>query len=327
MNKPPISIIMPLYNDERNLEKAIQSIINQTYKTWELIIVDDCSKDNSYSIAKKYASKNKKIKLYQTDKNMGVAYTRDLGIKKAKFDWVANTDSDIIAPPDWIDNASKETKNFLIFGGPVKYNLPKKGYLKKASFYLESNLFPKKRQIYNKDENYSEPPIGGANLFIKKEIYFQLGGFDNNIKIGEDRLLLCDGLKEGLSILYDPQIIVSHPLYNYNNLSNFLNRGIFFTKWKNLLFNKNNLLEKPYKKIYLLLPVLLFIALLLILGKAKVILIASLVTSVFYLIALRVIKKVPIKYISGYVLLNFLRKTTSSLIYLFKLKPRSNHWK
>ncbi|MBE6638187.1 MAG: glycosyltransferase family 2 protein [Ruminococcaceae bacterium] len=89
-----ISIIMPAYNAERYIEEAIRSVIDQTYTHWELLIIDDCSDDNTYAIAMEYAGKDSRISVYKNDKNMGVAATRNRGFDLCSGDYVALLDSD-----------------------------------------------------------------------------------------------------------------------------------------------------------------------------------------------------------------------------------------
>lgn len=76
-NLPLVSVIMPVYNSEKYLNEAIQSILNQTYENIELIIIDDCSTDFSKEIIKNINSE--KINLIKNEKNMGVSFTRNLG--------------------------------------------------------------------------------------------------------------------------------------------------------------------------------------------------------------------------------------------------------
>lgn len=92
-----ISIIVPIYNAEDHLEKCIKSILTQTAKDLELILVDDGSKDNSLSICKAYANKDSRIKVIH-QKNTGVSVARNHGIEVAEGDYIGFVDSD-----DWID--------------------------------------------------------------------------------------------------------------------------------------------------------------------------------------------------------------------------------
>lgn len=89
-----VSIIMPCYNCSEFISDTILSVINQTYKNWELIIVDDCSTDES--IAKIEAYNDDRIKIFRNDKNSGAAYSRNVAIKNAKGRWIAFLDSDDI---------------------------------------------------------------------------------------------------------------------------------------------------------------------------------------------------------------------------------------
>jgi glycosyltransferase involved in cell wall biosynthesis len=89
-----VSIITPLYNAEKYIEKTIESVINQTYKNWEMIIVDDYSKDNSYKLVLELSKQDKRIKLIKNDKNNGVTKTRNKGIKLAKGKYIAFLDAD-----------------------------------------------------------------------------------------------------------------------------------------------------------------------------------------------------------------------------------------
>ena len=87
-----VSIIIPYYKSEKFIKKTISSIINQTYRKWEIIIIDD---ENSYISSKVLKDlKNKKIRIFTNKKNIGVAMSRNLGILKAKGSFIAFVDSD-----------------------------------------------------------------------------------------------------------------------------------------------------------------------------------------------------------------------------------------
>ena len=100
MNTPLISIIIPLYNTEKYIEKAIESVINQTYKNWELIIIDDCSTDSSLDIVldirKRNGFSNKKMVIKRIKKNMGTYVALNIGLKLAKGNYFCVLGSDAI---------------------------------------------------------------------------------------------------------------------------------------------------------------------------------------------------------------------------------------
>ncbi|MHC1749572.1 MAG: glycosyltransferase family 2 protein [Cellulosilyticaceae bacterium] len=89
-----ISIVMPAYNCEKYIQEAIKSVTKQTYKNWELIIIDDGSKDNTVDIISELATQDKRIKFYKNEKNQGVSATRNKGIALARGEWIAFLDSD-----------------------------------------------------------------------------------------------------------------------------------------------------------------------------------------------------------------------------------------
>jgi glycosyltransferase involved in cell wall biosynthesis len=94
MRESLVSIITPLYNSENFISKTIDSVLNQTYKNWEMIIVDDCSTDSGVNIVKRYQKECKKIKLIKLNDNSGAAVTRNVAIKKANGRFIAFLDSD-----------------------------------------------------------------------------------------------------------------------------------------------------------------------------------------------------------------------------------------
>lgn len=89
-----VSIIMPVYNCEKYIEDAINSVIAQTYKFWELIVIDDGSKDNTVRIIEELCNKDYRIKFYRNERNLGVSETRNKGIALANSEWIAFLDSD-----------------------------------------------------------------------------------------------------------------------------------------------------------------------------------------------------------------------------------------
>lgn len=94
MYKDMVSIITPTYNAEKFLEQTIKSVLNQSYMNFEMIIVDDCSKDRSVEIAQEFAAKDNRIKVHKLKENSGAAVVRNTGIEMASGRYIAFLDSD-----------------------------------------------------------------------------------------------------------------------------------------------------------------------------------------------------------------------------------------
>lgn len=91
-----VSIIMPSYNADRFIAESIESIQHQTYQQWELLVVDDCSKDSSVDIVQNYANEDRRISIYTLEKNTGAATARNIALEYAKGQYIAFLDSDDI---------------------------------------------------------------------------------------------------------------------------------------------------------------------------------------------------------------------------------------
>lgn len=91
---PTISIITPAYNCEKYLEEAVDSVLAQTLQDWEMLIIDDCSSDNTYRCMQKLAQKDNRIRIFRNKHNVGAAATRNYGIQEAQSQWIAFLDSD-----------------------------------------------------------------------------------------------------------------------------------------------------------------------------------------------------------------------------------------
>lgn len=104
-----VSIIMPSYNASRFIAKSINSVLLQTYSDWELLIVDDCSRDNSVEIARKFADIDERVKIFSLEQNVGAAAARNVAIEQAKGQYIAFLDSDDV----WNDNKLKKQLTFM----------------------------------------------------------------------------------------------------------------------------------------------------------------------------------------------------------------------
>lgn len=100
---PLVSIIMPAYRSADFIEESVQSVIKQTHQNWELLIIDDASKDNTVSIIKKFEILDSRIRLFQNDTNQGVGVSRNIGIKAAQGAYIAFLDSDDLWLPEKLE--------------------------------------------------------------------------------------------------------------------------------------------------------------------------------------------------------------------------------
>ena len=119
-----VSIIVPIYNSEKYIERCIKSILNQTYKNFELILINDGSTDKSIDILNKYKKIDKRISIIDK-KNEGVAKTRNLGIQKAKGKYVMFIDNDDFINKNYVETyykIIKEKKLDIVIGGYERVN-------------------------------------------------------------------------------------------------------------------------------------------------------------------------------------------------------------
>lgn len=98
-----VSIITPIYNCEKFLPKTIECVINQTYTDWEMLLVDDCSPDNSAEIIKKYAKDDNRIKYFKLDKNSGAAIARNKALEESNGRFIAYLDADDLWKPEKLE--------------------------------------------------------------------------------------------------------------------------------------------------------------------------------------------------------------------------------
>lgn len=98
-----VSIITPVYNCKHLIEETIKSVISQTYKNWEMILVDDCSPDNSADIIKKYEEKDNRIKYLKLQENSGAAVARNYALENSKGRFIAYLDADDLWKPEKLE--------------------------------------------------------------------------------------------------------------------------------------------------------------------------------------------------------------------------------
>lgn len=172
-----ISVIIPVYNAENTIVQALDSILNQTYPVFEIILVNDGSKDNSEAIILNYKKNNAQVNIeYYSQKNQGPSVARNLGIKKSKGDYITFLDSDDY----WINTknelqmkAFSENKDvYLVGGNRIGFN--------KTNIPINSfNVIPfSKILIANR---FHTPAVT-----IKKEVFDKIGYFNESLKYSED---------------------------------------------------------------------------------------------------------------------------------------------
>ena len=170
------SIILPTYNRAHKISKALNSVINQSYQNWELIIVDNYSIDNTEELINLY--NNKKFSLYKINNNGVIAKSRNLGIEKSKGDYLCFLDSD-----DWWEPKKLELVNKSINDGYEfiyhDHNIVKtKGLIKKREFVSQKLTKP----IFN-DLILKGPSFATSSVSLSKKHFNEIGKFDESFNL------------------------------------------------------------------------------------------------------------------------------------------------
>lgn len=178
---PKISVIMPVYNSEKYLRESIESILNQTFTDFEFILIDDCSTDNSWNIIEEYNKKDNRIIAIKNEKNMGVSFNRNLGIKKSISEYIAFLDSDDIALSERLYKQYcflENNNNFCLCG--TNFDI-----IDKNSKKIGERKFPENNEEIKKSILFFNP-FGQNTILVRKSIFDQVGLYNESLKNAED---------------------------------------------------------------------------------------------------------------------------------------------
>ena len=169
-NNPLVSIIMPVFNAEKFLRKSIESILNQTYKNFEFIIIDDGSTDGSREIIKDYAKTDRRINFVKNEMNLGQTRTVKRGIKLARGKYFFKIDNDDLAHKDrlkLITEFLENNNNYVVVGSNIKI-INEKGKIIGYRIYPETDKEIRTRLFY---KSPFASPVVGIRMDILKKIF------------------------------------------------------------------------------------------------------------------------------------------------------------
>ena len=230
--QPLVSVIIPAHNEEENISECIESLLCQTYQNIEIIVVDDCSSDNTYLVAAKYP-----IKVIRLDQNKGPAHARNIGIKNAKGKFVVFAEADAKYSTNYIELIMKPLNNTEIGGAIAGQRL----------------VWSNKNNVLVRYWNYRFEAIGiltkkglrpiiGAWAF-RKDVLNKVGLYDESLRCGEDVDLvnrlkkagykiaaILNNDKPSIIINSDTDVVFGSPIHTYmyhkdpNTLKNLVKR-------------------------------------------------------------------------------------------------------
>lgn len=184
-----ISIIMAAYNAEKTIKEAIDSVLNQTYENWELLVIDDYSTDSTRDIVKKVSQIDKRVRLIENAFNRGVSYTRRYGLEKAKGMWIAILDSDDMWNPNKLEkqiDLQKKTNADLLYTGSI--------FIKTNGELINWYLHAPKTMTYK--QLLKQNLISNSSALVKKELYLKF--YASGDKMHEDFATWLSILKTGV---------------------------------------------------------------------------------------------------------------------------------
>jgi len=244
---PKVSVILPTYNRAYIIEKSIQSVLNQTYQDFEIIVIDDGSIDNTEEIIKELQEKDNRIRYLRLNINKGASHARNEGIKIAQGEYITFQDSDAEWMPEKLEKQIKAIENNLkiiytglwrIEGGN-KYYIPDK-YISQKEGYIYKKLL-------------KGGFVDTVSLMVNKECFKKVGVFDEKLPLHEDwdlairlskyyefklidePLFISQCYKDSISLNQDAKMKAIELIYlKYHNE---INRDIKLRKSWSFLFN------------------------------------------------------------------------------------------
>ena len=216
---PKVSVIIPVYNGEKYLAQCLDSIVKQTLSDIEVLCVNDCSKDGSLEILEAYAKKDNRIKIINSDKNVGQSISRNIAIEQAAADYIMFIDQD-----DWYDltvcekaynQISKNQNDFVIFNLWHHWE-------DKDKHYIDVNRLKPFNEVLN--EPSIKPYELGKNIFVSAYIWCEIFSKEflnkNNIRFFKEKQADDVPFFVHSMVTAESISIINEPLYHYRRYSN-----------------------------------------------------------------------------------------------------------
>ena len=178
---PQVSVIMSVYNGERYLSEAIESILQQSFVDWELVIINDCSTDGSLAIIQKYLLRDQRVKLINNEQNLGLTKSLNIGIKDSTGKYIARLDADDSCSPDRL----QKQYDFMEAHPEVAICGSCGNYLDESGEIIGKKILPteyreiKKKLLFNNQFIHS-------SLFICRAVIDKEGGYDESFRTSQD---------------------------------------------------------------------------------------------------------------------------------------------
>ena len=244
-----LSVIVPIYNAEPYLEKMLESILNQSFSDFEMILVNDGSTDNSGKICAEFAKRDQRVQVFNIE-NCGVSNARNYGLMKAKGQYVHFADSD-----DFIEDGMYEEFNIavnhcypdVVMCGCRQINIKKKTCLivsNKNDQVLKNRSDIKEYLNHIKNDKHRCLLHYIWNKWYKRDILIQRNiSFPLDLSLGEDFVFNCQTVQAIHSL-----IIISKPYYHYYIRANSLVSSFQLEPWKSrqMIFNAHRALYESY---------------------------------------------------------------------------------
>ncbi|MFN8256706.1 MAG: glycosyltransferase family A protein [Bacteroidales bacterium] len=222
--KPLVSVLMTAYNREKYIAEAIESVLASTYQNWELIVLDDGSKDQTVEIARLYEAKDTRIKVFINERNLGDYPNRNKAASYARGKFIKYLDSDDLIYPHGLEVMVNAMEKFPEAGFGTQY------YIREPKIRYPFLLTP---EIAFKEHFWGNGFFlsGPSGTIIKKDTFEKIGGFSGKRHLGDTELWLLLGAKYPV-VVFQPALIWWRQHENQEMLKEQLNNEIIINRFR-----------------------------------------------------------------------------------------------
>ncbi len=228
---PAVSIVMAAYNGEGTIGRALDSIIEQTFTDWELIVIDDGSTDATANVVQGYAARDPRIRLFRNESNLELSASLNKGIGLARADLIARADDDDINLPQRLERqvAYMQEHNETDVLGTAAYLLDETG--QRVSVFMHPTTHAELKNLPFLKIQFFHPSV-----MIRRSFFDKVGLYDPGYPNAEDKELWLRGLSAGCHYANLPE-----PLIEYST-------GGYVKSWRSLLTHARSLLRIARKQ-------------------------------------------------------------------------------